>query len=140
MSINSDAADYADVPCWTCRRRRLKCDRALPICDKCTCSQQPCLGYSKDKPLRWTDSVASRGKLTGKKVPRQEQHLPISRVLGDPGLRDLPSSIRGYIAYCKWGARVNERGLIEDQLSNSVARNACCMISSGQIRSRGSFD
>lgn len=108
MSVKTAAANCADGPCWTCRRRRLKCDRALPICGKCTCSQQPCLGYSKDKPLRWTDSVATRGKLTGKKVPHQEQHLPISRVLDDPCLQDLSPSMRGYITYCKWSSRANQ--------------------------------
>ncbi|KAE8366727.1 fungal-specific transcription factor domain-containing protein [Aspergillus caelatus] len=97
--MNTAAANCADFPCWTCRRRRLKCDRALPICGKCTSSQRPCLGYSKDKPLRWTNSVASRGKLMGKQVPRQEQYLPISRVLNDPGLQDLSPSMRDYIAY-----------------------------------------
>ncbi|KAL5356285.1 fungal-specific transcription factor domain-containing protein [Aspergillus floccosus] len=71
------AANCADVPCWTCRRRRL----------------------NKEKPLRWTDSVASRGKLMGKKVPCQVQHLPIRRVLNDPGLQDLSPSMRNYIAY-----------------------------------------
>ncbi|OGM50660.1 hypothetical protein ABOM_000780 [Aspergillus bombycis] len=99
MSMNTAAANCADVPCWTCRRRRLKCDRALPICSKCTSSRRPCLGYSKDKPLRWTDSVASRGKLMGKKEPCQEQYLPISRVLNDPALQDLSPSMRDYISY-----------------------------------------
>ncbi|RAH64476.1 Zn(II)2Cys6 transcription factor [Aspergillus aculeatinus CBS 121060] len=97
--MNAAAVDCADVPCWTCRRQRLKCDRALPHCGKCTSSQRPCLGYSKGKPLRWTDSVASRGKLTGKKLPRREQHLSLSRVLNDPGLQDLSPSMRDYIAY-----------------------------------------
>lgn len=104
MNMDTAAVNCADAPCWTCRHRRLKCDRALPICGKCTSSQRPCLGYSKDKPLRWTDSVASRGKLMGKKVPRKEQNLPISRVLNDPGLQDLSPSMRNYIAYCKWSA------------------------------------
>ena len=104
MSMSTTAVNCADVPCWTCRRRRLKCDRALPICGKCTSSQRPCLGCSKDKPLRWTDSVASRGKLMGKQVPDREQSLSISRVLNDPGLQDLSPSMRNYIAYCKWSA------------------------------------
>ncbi|KAI2863572.1 transcriptional regulator family: Fungal Specific TF [Aspergillus niger] len=92
-------ANCAGVPCWTCRRRRLKCDRALPNCGKCTSLQRPCLGYSTEKPLRWTDSVASRGKLTGKKVPHHAQHFPINRVLNDPGLQNVPPSMRDYIAY-----------------------------------------
>lgn len=102
MTLNT-VANCSDVPCWTCRRRRLRCDRALPVCGKCASSQRSCQGYSKDKPLRWTDSVASRGKLMGKKVPRQEQNVPISRVLNDPSVQDLSPSMRHYIAYCKEG-------------------------------------
>lgn len=70
-----------------------------PICDKCTSSQQSCVGYSKDKPLRWTNSSASRGKLMGKKVPRQVQALTIGGALNDSGLQDLSPSTRDYIAY-----------------------------------------
>ncbi|KAJ1710852.1 fungal-specific transcription factor domain-containing protein [Aspergillus flavus] len=114
--MSTAAANCADVPCWTCRRRRLKCDRALPLCGKCTSSQRPCLGYGKDKPLRWTDSVASRGKLMGKKVPYQEQHISISRVLNDPGLQDLTPSMRGYISY----SQCNEKTMAYRSSQNEV--------------------
>lgn len=101
-SMTTSSTSLADTSCWTCRRRRWKCDRTLPVCQKCISLQQHCLGYNKDRPLRWTHSVASRGRLMGKKVPSQEQGFLIVRLLNDPSLQDLSSSIRGYIAYCKW--------------------------------------
>ncbi|KAK1471076.1 hypothetical protein CCUS01_06190 [Colletotrichum cuscutae] len=51
-------------PCHNCRRRRLRCDRSYPHCHKCTVGGQECLGYGK--LFRWTEGVASRGKLAGK--------------------------------------------------------------------------
>ncbi|KAF9880574.1 hypothetical protein CkaCkLH20_01616 [Colletotrichum karsti] len=51
-------------PCHNCRRRRLRCDRSYPHCHKCTAAGQECLGYGK--LFRWTEGVASRGKLAGK--------------------------------------------------------------------------
>lgn len=115
------STNLADTSCWTCRRRRLKCDRALPACQKCISLQQHCLGYSKNRPLRWTHSVASRGKLMGKKVPSQEQGFPIVRLLNDPSLQDLPSSTRGYLVYCKWPSlsisNLAERTIVERECS-----------------------
>jgi hypothetical protein len=95
-------SSQVDDSCWTCRRRRWKCDRTLPSCRKCATAEQHCLGYAKERPLRWTNSVASRGKLMGKTVPRQANFFSIRRLLVDPGLQDLPVRTRGYIAYCKW--------------------------------------
>ncbi|KAF2002571.1 hypothetical protein P154DRAFT_618624 [Amniculicola lignicola CBS 123094] len=57
----------SDVPCYTCRRRHVKCDRILPTCAKCAKKGVACLGYQK--PLRWADGVAVRGKLKGKTQP-----------------------------------------------------------------------
>jgi hypothetical protein len=57
-------SSQADDSCWTCRRR-WKCDRTLPSCRKCAATELHCLGYAKERPLRWTNSVASRGKLMG---------------------------------------------------------------------------
>lgn len=34
-------------PCHTCRRRRLRCDRSWPTCNKCAFTGQECLGYGK---------------------------------------------------------------------------------------------
>ncbi|OAL55264.1 hypothetical protein IQ07DRAFT_160920 [Pyrenochaeta sp. DS3sAY3a] len=59
--------ELSDVPCYTCRRRHVKCDRILPHCAKCAKKGVACLGYKK--PLRWADGVAVRGKLKGKAQP-----------------------------------------------------------------------
>lgn len=94
-------ADTAPDSCWTCRRRRVKCDRLLPACHKCINSGHNCQGYTTNKPLRWTNSLASRGKLTGKTVPNIQQGMSITRFLVDPVLQDLSPAKRGYILYCE---------------------------------------
>ncbi|KIM93410.1 hypothetical protein OIDMADRAFT_173193 [Oidiodendron maius Zn] len=53
--------------CWGCRERRVKCDLSSPTCGKCANTSRAC-DYSKVR-LRWTDSIASRGRLGGKKIP-----------------------------------------------------------------------
>ncbi|KAH7010522.1 fungal-specific transcription factor domain-containing protein [Ilyonectria destructans] len=53
--------------CHNCRPRKLRCDRSVPSCRKCTNSGQICLGYGKK--IRFADAVASRGKLAGKRIP-----------------------------------------------------------------------
>lgn len=53
--------------CWTCKERRVICDLTLPACEKCTKIDRQC-DYGKVR-LRWTDCVASRGRLAGKKIP-----------------------------------------------------------------------
>lgn len=51
--------------CYTCRRRRIICDNALPTCQKCRDAGKECLGYQK--PLVWVKGgVASRGKMMGR--------------------------------------------------------------------------
>ncbi|GKT52321.1 acriflavine sensitivity control protein acr-2 [Colletotrichum spaethianum] len=59
-----DVLNAPTKPCHNCRRRRLRCDRSYPHCHKCTAGGQECLGYGK--LFRWTEGVASRGKLAGK--------------------------------------------------------------------------
>ncbi|KAF2016362.1 hypothetical protein BU24DRAFT_409470 [Aaosphaeria arxii CBS 175.79] len=59
--------ELSQEPCYTCRRRHVKCDRILPSCAKCAKKGVQCLGYQK--PLRWADGVAVRGKLKGKRQP-----------------------------------------------------------------------
>lgn len=56
--------------CHNCRRKRFRCDGSVPSCRKCISLGQECLGYGT--LWRWTDSVASRGKLSGKKIPLQD--------------------------------------------------------------------
>ncbi|KAF2470035.1 uncharacterized protein BDR25DRAFT_287639 [Lindgomyces ingoldianus] len=50
--------------CHNCRKRRWKCDRSLPVCQKCLSSGTECLGYGK--LFVWNQGVASRGKMMGK--------------------------------------------------------------------------
>ncbi|OAX82598.1 hypothetical protein ACJ72_03051 [Emergomyces africanus] len=54
---------FSSSPCYTCRRRRVICDRLLPNCRKCGSAQKACLGYKK--PITWVRGVASRGKMMG---------------------------------------------------------------------------
>jgi len=53
--------------CWACKERRVICDLTLPTCDKCAKIGRRC-DYGKVR-LRWTDCVASRGRLAGQKIP-----------------------------------------------------------------------
>ncbi|KAI1015282.1 hypothetical protein LB504_011140 [Fusarium proliferatum] len=39
--------------CWTCKRRKIGCDRATPSCNNCIRTQRKCLGYSLQ--LLWPD-------------------------------------------------------------------------------------
>ncbi|PGH26823.1 hypothetical protein AJ80_01402 [Polytolypa hystricis UAMH7299] len=60
---SSPSKEYSKTPCYTCRRRRVTCDKLLPACRKCHRAGKPCLGYKK--PLTWVRGVASRGKMMG---------------------------------------------------------------------------
>ncbi|KAL7619774.1 hypothetical protein AAE478_010316 [Parahypoxylon ruwenzoriense] len=51
-------------PCHNCRTRRLRCDRSIPVCYKCTSTGQECPGYGK--LYKWVDDAASRSRVTGK--------------------------------------------------------------------------
>ncbi|KAM3500138.1 hypothetical protein MY11210_009544 [Beauveria gryllotalpidicola] len=50
-------------PCWTCRRRTIRCDRSRVPCFKCEKAGLECLDK---RPLRWVKGVAIRGKMRGK--------------------------------------------------------------------------
>lgn len=39
--------------CWECRRRRLVCDCARPVCNTCRATGVVCPGYGDVKPLKW---------------------------------------------------------------------------------------
>lgn len=84
--LGQHSAARSDVPCWTCRRRRVQCDRLLPTCKKCEHLERECLGYKK--PLVWNKGVASRGKMMGKDFHdvkiQQRQSLKPSRKLRQP--------------------------------------------------------
>lgn len=53
--------------CRNCNRRRIKCDRSIPTCKKCGLRSLECPGYGLR--IRWDQGVASRGKLSGMKIP-----------------------------------------------------------------------
>ncbi|KAK3332914.1 fungal-specific transcription factor domain-containing protein [Cercophora scortea] len=57
--------------CWECRRRRLVCDAASPVCSKCRSNGIVCPGYGDNKPLTWLapGRVISRGRKR-KEIPK----------------------------------------------------------------------
>ncbi|KAF1964852.1 hypothetical protein BU23DRAFT_604551 [Bimuria novae-zelandiae CBS 107.79] len=63
----SELPKRSNVACYTCRRRHVKCDMILPHCAKCGKKGVACLGYQR--PLRWANGVAVRGRLKGKSQP-----------------------------------------------------------------------
>ncbi|KAI9041328.1 Zn(II)2Cys6 transcription factor [Aspergillus affinis] len=100
----------ADTSCHSCRRRRVKCDRTLPECRKCTLAGIECLGYGR--LILWNKGIASRGKMMGKtfdmslsphsktKPPSQfssTSQFSICSSLVDPLLQDLGSRNARYI-------------------------------------------
>ena len=118
-------------PCHNCRRRRLRCDRSVPECHKCTRTGQTCLGYGK--LYRWTEpeapgtrqyqnrnaaTVARLGKsddlcldrLNGRQSrnniypdqPNGRAGQKLKMTLADPLLQDLTSASRHYLSYCMY--------------------------------------
>jgi hypothetical protein len=57
----------SSTDCRVCNRRRIKCDRRLPMCAKCEKRGLKCSGYGVI--LKWDQGIASRGKLKGKSLP-----------------------------------------------------------------------
>lgn len=53
--------------CWACKDRRVICDLTQPTCNKCASSGRSC-DYGRVR-LKWTDCIASRGRLAGQKIP-----------------------------------------------------------------------
>ncbi|KAF3386863.1 hypothetical protein F1880_000799 [Penicillium rolfsii] len=56
--------------CWTCKRRRRRCDNARPTCRNCSQRGVDCEGY--EVRLRWGSGIASRGRFTGADKPLEE--------------------------------------------------------------------
>ncbi|EWY82689.1 hypothetical protein FOYG_14787 [Fusarium oxysporum NRRL 32931] len=50
---NSKARMLPKQSCWTCKRRKIGCDRATPSCNNCIRTQRKCLGYGLQ--LLWPD-------------------------------------------------------------------------------------
>ncbi|KAK4177807.1 putative acriflavine sensitivity control protein acr-2 [Triangularia setosa] len=54
--------------CHNCRRRRLRCDKSVPSCHKCSVNGEECLGYGTF--FRWANAPAVRGHLA---LPKQKK-------------------------------------------------------------------
>lgn len=59
--------------CWTCKRKRRRCDNAQPQCNNCARLGIECEGY--EVRLRWGSGIASRGRFTGAEKPIQDSVL-----------------------------------------------------------------
>lgn len=110
----------APKPCWTCVRRRVKCDLGLPTCFKCRRHDRECSGYGSNKPVIWT-GVACRKKAKSRKpsvscvhptttesprgtdVACQILHstAAVSSNPTDPVFQDLNISERRNVEYCE---------------------------------------
>lgn len=60
--------------CWTCKRRRRRCDNARPTCQSCARRGIDCEGY--EVRLKWGSGIASRGRYTGAEKPLEESVPP----------------------------------------------------------------
>ncbi|KAI0424662.1 fungal-specific transcription factor domain-containing protein [Xylaria sp. FL1042] len=49
--------------CWTCRERKVSCDRTIPICERCSRSKLLCQGY--ELRLSWPKRVDGRRWIIG---------------------------------------------------------------------------
>ncbi|PSS05331.1 fungal-specific transcription factor domain-domain-containing protein [Coniella lustricola] len=62
-------------PCHNCRRKRLRCDRSFPGCEKCHAKGDKCLGYGA--LLRWTDArTTETGPRKSVSPPKQASASP----------------------------------------------------------------
>ncbi|KAI1805614.1 fungal-specific transcription factor domain-containing protein [Daldinia bambusicola] len=63
----------APKACHNCRSRRLRCDRSVPVCYKCTSTGQECLGYGK--LYKWVNNKTSGDRTSSKlSVHSASQH------------------------------------------------------------------
>ncbi|KAJ5675539.1 hypothetical protein N7462_008436 [Penicillium macrosclerotiorum] len=60
--------------CWTCKRRRRRCDNGHPSCENCVQRGLDCEGY--EVRLRWGTGIASRGRFTGADKPLDDSVPP----------------------------------------------------------------
>ncbi|KAJ5503405.1 hypothetical protein N7463_006279 [Penicillium fimorum] len=63
--------------CWTCKRRRRRCDNTRPLCQNCSDRGAACEGY--EVRLRWGTGIASRGQFTGADKPVKTSVPPRQR-------------------------------------------------------------
>ncbi|GBF61890.1 acriflavine sensitivity control protein [Trichophyton mentagrophytes] len=111
-------------PCHNCRRRRLRCDRSLPSCQKCIKKGEKCLGYGK--LLVWNRGVASRGKMMGKSFHVPDQAAASTAASGNQELclprkyRFVPSNMPDGEAEAEAEAEASG-----DEGETSVSINPC---------------
>lgn len=110
----------ASKPCWTCVRRRVKCDLGLPTCFKCKSNHRECLGYGSNKPIVWTGvpcrKKANARRLNGScaiptstELPRRtdagyqipHSNANVSANPTDPVFQDLSLGTRRNVEYCE---------------------------------------
>ncbi|KAM0206397.1 hypothetical protein ACHAQI_008313, partial [Fusarium lateritium] len=82
--------------CWTCKKRRLKCDGGIPTCQKCWGHGVECLGY--EKPLTWVKGVARRGPMKNRsfgepELSSVEAGKPKSAYVAMPGSISVPATL-----------------------------------------------
>ncbi|KAI0116373.1 fungal-specific transcription factor domain-containing protein [Nemania sp. FL0031] len=58
-----------DKACWTCRERKVFCDRTMPVCERCSRSKLPCKGYGLR--LSWPKRAGRRWVVGGS--PRRKE-------------------------------------------------------------------
>lgn len=64
MHMSAHRSRIIQGSCWTCRRRRIKCDLQKPACTRCLNSGQSC-SYLSTPPIKWVGGCATRGRLAG---------------------------------------------------------------------------
>ncbi|CAN9459793.1 unnamed protein product [Alternaria alternata] len=80
--------------CHNCRKRRWRCDRSLPSCQKCLSAGTECLGYGK--LFVWNRGVASRGKMMGKGYEEKMEQSPAGVAAATEGAaktQDVPPTL-----------------------------------------------
>ncbi|KAJ9607101.1 hypothetical protein H2200_008173 [Cladophialophora chaetospira] len=76
--------------CPTCVRRRIRCDRSLPTCIKCSKKNLVCPGYGPR--LRWANGIAVRGHLKGRTTPHIDK--PTKATNSSSKVSTSPTSVR----------------------------------------------
>lgn len=72
------------VSCHNCSRRRLRCDRSKPGCNKCTASGLDCPGYGRI--LTWVEGASAKAKR-----PRQRSNEAGAGAAGAAGAVSQPA-------------------------------------------------
>lgn len=114
---------FLNNPCHNCRRRRLRCDRSRPSCNKCSASGRECLGY--DKLFVWAPCAG-----TGTK--------------GAPGTSTPPAVTTPGAVVATTGAGADARrgsatGRCSSRAETGSATNSSASSSPGTLRGGGAF-